>query len=504
MGKEDKYAKRRKHLSSLMKAIFGYKSVDFCDETKDTGTIILGCKSDPMDCTFTDHYKVKYFKILEIAFTYDKYEFVFCNEKKQNKTKCDRYTIITNTINFFKRKNIDVDYQFDSEYEKRLFFKLLYRFTLQLIESLFLFKNDADAKKDNDCISEYNKRIKSIREHVLRHDIIELIYSYAKLENVEMFFDTFYKESECNDYFLHYLIPNYYSIIEGIDICIHRNKRPPRVIIRSEESKSYKINYSKFNGRYLIKIIDKPICYKRPSYCCLKTNYDRIDEEGYYMANAIWDDLVDMETKEIDIVSHRLFKLMPYYRERIEEENIRLLIQCCQIILQINYDKFLGQMQIPDELKNGYLSFGYKIKRFKVMETDAIPIMFRYLFACWVDKIWRNLEKNSEKVLKKSFKSTKDKIEPGCIKKAEQNYDVFFNNHIDTIKKYRGLVYGASDFEFEGVFADKAGKIYNPFTYLFKTIRIIFGDTNEQWLYDDFDPDSTFIELNSKKSPDSY
>lgn len=156
MGKEDKYAKRRKHLSSLMKAIFGYKSVDFCDETKDTGTIILGCKSDPMDCTFTDHYKVKYFKILEIAFTYDKYEFVFCNEKKQNKTKCDRYTIITNTIKFFKRKNIDVDYKFDSEYEKRLFFKLLYRFTLQLIESLFLFNNDAPDEIDDVCISEYN------------------------------------------------------------------------------------------------------------------------------------------------------------------------------------------------------------------------------------------------------------------------------------------------------------------------------------------------------------
>jgi len=41
MKKEDKYEKRRKQLSSLLKAIFGYKSVDFCDEPKGIGIITL-------------------------------------------------------------------------------------------------------------------------------------------------------------------------------------------------------------------------------------------------------------------------------------------------------------------------------------------------------------------------------------------------------------------------------------------------------------------------------
>ena len=117
---------RRGYLSELLIDIFGYKTVRCEEDGKNTGIIYLGGKTETNDCTFTERYKKKYKKLFEVAFIYEHCTFTFGNEKIRSKKIFSRENVIDNTIKYFKEFGADINYQFNSVYEQKLFSKLLY------------------------------------------------------------------------------------------------------------------------------------------------------------------------------------------------------------------------------------------------------------------------------------------------------------------------------------------------------------------------------------------
>lgn len=481
------YILRRKYLSQMLKEIFKYKAVDYTDtdEVNKAGTIILGCKTDPMDCRFTNHYKEKYVKIFEIAFSYDKCTIISGNKNKQTVLKMEQKDFIFNAIAFFKWNGIDIDYRFDNACENKLFSRLILKFIKKLLLTLFLHGDDGSSEKDALCEKEYTKTFKSIRNYVIKHEIIDMIYTDAKLTDVETCYDEKYEESECCDYFLYYLRPFYTDILAGLYICIpQKHYRIPRDMIRYGEDRTYKINYFSFDNKYLIKMVDESVRFNKPSFYCLKTNYSKIDEESDYDNKVdIWGDPVNIETKEHDIAVKRIIDLMPYYAPFKDESEIKKLLSYVEIIFQINYTDTYENKKIPKEFEKGFLSFKSIIKKSEIVADYEIPICFIILFSFWVNNVWRRLYSyvgtEGEKELKKNI----SKLDLRCIINAKEKYETFCSNNYNLIKKFKGLVYGIIDYGYEVVFADKKNRIYNPFSYLIKTIKVLLGDENEKWIY---------------------
>ncbi|WP_019680727.1 hypothetical protein [Ruminococcus flavefaciens] len=468
---------RRGYLSELLKDIFGYKTVGFEEDGKNTGIIYLGGKTETNDCTFTERYKKKYQKLFEVAFIYEHCTFTFGNEKIRSKKVFSRENVIDNTIKYFKEFGADIDYQFNSVYEQKLFSKLLYRYICNLLDCLFLF-DDPSCEKDKQCEEKYLEMREKIKRRVSGNEIIDLIYSRAELTDIETYFDSEYEENECCDYFLYYQKPNYKEMLVGVYVDAPQKKGEIGIKIHSADEKAYRIHYSRFDNKYLIKLVNRPVRYKSSSFVCLKTNYSNIDKVEYNRCDPIFLEPVDMETKENEIAYDRIFPHLPPYQllKDKDEYDINELIGCIMFISRINYEDFFENNKIPNELKNRFVSFETKIKKYIKIDKCERKVFFVFLFYCWINNIWRVLEKYIGTDIEKEIKKGISELDLDYLKKAEKTLETFCNNNYDLIEKYKGHVYGTVDFGPEGMIAKKDNRQYNPLSHLIETINIIKGD----------------------------
>lgn len=86
---------------------------------------------------------------------------------RDNQSKFDQTTAMYNSVDFFVKRNIPLDYTFQSQEEAALFSRLIYRFITQLLDVLF-----EEYPSDTEC--KYQEVLDQIRCEVIVKDIYEL------------------------------------------------------------------------------------------------------------------------------------------------------------------------------------------------------------------------------------------------------------------------------------------------------------------------------------------
>ena len=188
LTKKDGTDERHRKLSSLIKNIFSTKVNSTEKINDDCVCVIRGEGREIGKCKFTDLYRADFSKLFEYTFIHQNCEFKYKGVQKADQ-KFDRETAVANAVSFFNKHNVDLGYYFYSQTEQALFSRLIYKYISWLLEVLFEDYNCEGNERDSLVEEKYEKAFSRIKSEINTNDIIDLIYSEAKIGDIEQITD---------------------------------------------------------------------------------------------------------------------------------------------------------------------------------------------------------------------------------------------------------------------------------------------------------------------------
>ncbi len=519
---------RREYLKSLVYEIF-FTTANSCEKKKDeTTSTIVTCvvrgEGKPLkDCSFKETYFKSYVKLFESTFTDKKCLFDYKGKNSKQKD-FSRDIAVSNAMDYFKLNNISLYYVFNSQAEKYLFSRLLYRYIKQLLNVLFDEYTSEDIKILNNLVREkYNKVLDKIRVEVDTVDIYELIYRNAHWSDAEFVTYNGLDIKECDSIIM---IENAFDyekarLVDDIDRCMYIRPSDRRSTYTYNEIsyKSYELNMM---SRLSIK------CYNQQQYIPVeiiqlsdkKKNTIRLDKEKYiprfvciaFRKKDIEDELIADSKKDIDnpITINNLDDLEKELYSRLEayvqtefisknytaqrkqimtpmEQSVRLI----QELLQVDYGEFFNEDDhIPDVFQVVFDKFVRILKTHKI-KINKEKIIYKYLFSLWIDSFCGSLLARIDPVNKeysiiedyskrlkefnklqliKEMKSKKKNNKPDSLENANTLFISFYQKHKATITAFNEKVDIPKNERFDSEFEYRLEKGESPYSLLRYTL----------------------------------
>ena len=449
---------RHKELKSLVKGVFVTTKNSYQKNDANTAIIYRGEGQDLKDCSFQAVDRERYYNLFEIALTYKNCRFEY-KGNRDNQSNFDQTTAMDNAVDFFVKRNIPLDYTFQSKEEKALFSRLIFRFVIQLLDVLFEeYLPDIEGK--------YQEVLNQIRCEVIVKDIYELIYETAKWSDAEMI--TYGKRTvdECDSVILidfGYESSKY--LTDDIDTCLKLRPIDKSIIYtRSEiendfyeiEAVNYKkIHYLKNINYYPVEIFDlvdeQKLVYKYKRY-----NKDRCVPRFLCVAFCLNDVIVLPAYKKTDIKRNICNKLAERAYAYIYEEYIdskkQSINRCNQIgailneLMSIDYRLFFGSNEyLPSAFKLGFVRFEQFLKNQSIELSDK-NVVFKYLITVWIDEFsyildsmltddnYRDNIKGT--TLNKYLRAAKAQEKTNNIKEANELFCDYYKNNKKVIEDF--------------------------------------------------------------------
>jgi len=452
----DKY--RHQELRSLIKGIFVTTKNNYQKTDADTAIISRGEGQDLKDCSFQAVDRERYYNLFEIALTYKNCQFKY-KGNRDNQSKFDQTTAMYNSVDFFVKRNIPLDYTFQSQEEAALFSRLIYRFITQLLDVLF-------EEYPSDTESKYQEVLDQIRCEVIVKDIYELIYETAKWSDAELI--TYGKRTvdECDSVILidfGYESSKY--LTDDIDTCLKLRPVDKRIIFTHSELENdfyeidainyKKIQYAKNINYYPMEMFDL-IDEQKDFYKYKRHNKDRSVPRFLCVAFSLNDVIVLPGYKNNDIKKNIRNKLAErayaYIYEKYIDFKKRSINRCNQIgsilneLMCIDYRLLFGDNEyLPSAFKLGFVRFEQFLKNQSIELSDKNTV-FKYLITVWIDEFscildsmladdnYRDFIKGA--MLNKYLRAAKAQEKTNNLNEANKLFFDFYKNYKNSIEDF--------------------------------------------------------------------
>ncbi len=475
---------RRNKLAALIKELLSYKTFTY-DPTVDDSPIIIGRGKEVKDCTFTEKYKQRYEGLLKKIFLSEKSDFEYANNKGKKFTRDD---IIANSIYFFSKYKIDLNYSFSAITDKRLFLRLIYTQFVKILNYLF---DDAEydfSDDESECDKEYEKFLAKMRSDFNKHDIIYRLYNGAYISDIECFYDKDHNQKECHDCYLFFMKSN---IMSGVDSLINQLTglfylttptmySDHATYIARENRKKSRLGYASYSNIGYIKFFQQKVVFSSPLFYGILTN--RTKEAVSVKSQQSDDTRRWYETSENDEIMKRIIgKIYDYknnkYGMTLEIDPgicLNLIDHVLDEIAQISYNDFFEEKKMPDSLVESFSAFSQKACcALYIEDKDERMAFYKYMFVVYIDRFFRAAKRLID------FCKTSAASKAECLRLIEKikkhagicnfsnykvSYEEFYQKKHDIISQNMWMIMGKTDWEsFDEMIAKASNDIYNPF-----------------------------------------
>lgn len=485
---EEKKDKRYEYLRKLTKNVFETLANGYRIDDGNTGIIVRGKGKEICKCTFSEKYRKDYIELFEITFAYKKCKFEYAGIQKMLQ-EFNRNIAIKNAVKYFKKENIDLDYVFNSQSDKYLFSRLIYKYIEKLLDVIFNDYNCTGKKRNNLVSQRYTSVLDNIRFELNTNDIHELIYNGANFSDIEIITYNNRDISECD----HVMLVDFgyefkdYLFVEDINTSI--KLRSVEKSTFSGSSKLYQ-NYYELNLINQLKInctkninyypIDLKILKNKeqyvPRYCCIAFCLSEIKE-------AIFSDEDNIEERIYDKLSTEAYVYIKekYINPKVQRLNyIKQIEKILEILLNINYRKYFDKKEyMPDIFQKEFCIFNTFLEKSNLM-IDEKNVIFKYLISIWIDDFssvlfCTNSDKHFRSVMNKTVLTKYEEIMSAYSKKDELEeinklYKVFYEKNKKTIDSFKKKVVIKNTEYYETSLEVDSGKGFNPYSHLKRAI----------------------------------
>lgn len=445
------------------------------------------------DCSFSAEFKKYYYKIFEIAFC-NKNEncFLYDGEKENEKTFA-RDQVINNSVKYFKKHDIDVDYIFYSEFEKYLFSKWIYSLFVRLLEVLFADYNCSGDQRDNIVENKIKNIFIEIKNELNRYGIIRLIYSNAKANEVDLIIDSKYDKSECNRAYLFKLGNNVESqlgavVVSGdIRLVVENNIKKNELIYERFPFSKDKDFYNNEDEEYAFisvwNLIKKE--YFFPSYCyvatCLQAEKQDLEMKNCNDQKLFSEYSINEQIARIH--GYAISKTIETYSFDKKKFYLNLIKDIDHMLDHIYTEKYRDYFYIENnrvQKDKSYCNFIEFLKRNSIKLDNTVAV-FLYLISVVIDELNFKLERidyddmkqyidenNSE--YKKHLSKIKNHLRSRNLETAIQAYNTFYKANVKNINEFHRKVLVLNETCW-GYVIDKSKNLYNPYRYLQKSVK---------------------------------
>lgn len=487
--KEKKEDARITYLRELVKGVFGKVANKSKKISSNKAIVVIGVgkEKELNKCSFTEKYHVEYDNLFKFTFTYKKCNFEYAGSQKKDHI-FNRDTAVKNAVALFKKKGVDINYIFNSQVEQYLFSRLIYKYIKQLLCVLFEEYDCNLEERDEQVKKKYDEVIAKIINMVSNNDIIDLIYTDAKINELEQVIDSEYNRDECNIALINknYSFLGYYTreikkstevvcfikghdrvpcsdidiYSEGIPFPIKSNSRLPKV--SEKRNVSVKIWY-KSDWMYFC-----------PSYFCFITKKSGSDDMDNLVKEKILDAGIELNKRyccDKKVQYLQWMNTLHFILDKIYFKNYNTYF------MESNYKEIKAE--------KGYLELETFFKNNFIDKIDPV-IIYIYLCSVAIHNLCDVLDNfnfytlpeyidKNDKEFKNHCSYIKDVCNFKSIDTAIEKYRIFYNDNKKCIEDFLNKVVVT-----EGVYwKEDSFSEYNPYSFLKNSLEEYYDNLLE-------------------------
>lgn len=505
---------RHTYLRKLVKNVFGTISNSIKKDNVNSIIIIRGKGKELKDCSFTEKYYFEYVELFKYTFTRKNCTFEYQGARPNNKGY-NRDTAMVNAVSFFNKHNIDLRYSFHSQAEQALFSRLIYKYISWLLEVLFEDYNCEGNERDSLVEEKYEKAFSRIKSEINTNDIIDLIYSEAKIGDIEQITDPKLDKSGFNIAYLLDTEQFQQSILRvKNDVICNINGYYSAIasnIIMNKAGMKYQIFPFKKNSRFSVEkdthnlsiriwqnTCKEMYCPRYFWYVTKNTEYDSREEASLndYRLNR-------SKAEMIGAAMRALETRYPYNKHKNYLQWMAYLNEVLRQIYSENYNSYFSKDNAKKWGKEkGYLNLKSFLKDNTIDELDP-KIIYIYLVSVAIDNLCEKLNifnheemkkyiSKDDKAYKQHCKYLKEICDSKNLETAINKYTAFYNDNKSVIYAF------AQKVEISKISCDETllSTEYNPYLFLKNSLqryyKCLCNTQQEPFIY--FDIGSSSIE----------
>lgn len=460
---------RLSYLKSIIKNLFDITTIDY-SVFENTVKLGEGYEISKVQCT--DFYYNKFKKIISYSFN-----------KESDEAK--RKRLLTNSVKLFKQYSIDVEYYFESLYERRLYSRWLSMQVSKMIDVIFERTSEKSSMKE-DISCRFDKVIKNIRNKVSKNDIRGLMYQIARKRDIEIIYDKDYNEQDYN-YALPVFVGSNECKIQGFrdfnygiemsfdkeyDYSIKNYKTYPYGLQMLPLDKSENFTVDDYNDTCSFKVFNiKRRKYYLPLYFYFATNLSDEKERTHLQGGQIIWGYYSNPDVNANIKFKALKQLSEIYQFKSQEyicDTLNSLDIILDKIYTLNYREFFTGKKISNSLFIDYDNFESILKN-NNFSTNKAKEIYIFLIGKVIEELsdyitYINVDSiicyNENEVVKGHIKKISDKANSPNLAVIAKVYEEFLKNNNECISDFENKV---SILNHTSVFGST---IKNPYTLL--------------------------------------